>query len=782
MKKEPQNNDSNPGQLQQVIYKYVPYWPVFVILFVLTGLYTAWYLYSTTPGYAVTASIKINDEKKGQEYSKAEQMLNSFTSKYVVENEIEIIGSIPVLTRVVKELNLCAPVFQQSGWRGAKVSSGYQSSPIEVQVKNTRRVSAPKINKIYFTYDEKNQTVDIAGKSYPIDQWVKTPYDTLKFVKNPRYYPAPQTKEKTEEPKYFFALFNEEAMAKILKGTFSASAINKQATIITLRLGDTNPERGKAIMDAIVSAYHNLSQDKSNEIAHNTLAWLDKRIENVSRELDSLETGIKNFRSKTGTIDIGEQGRMYLSGAQQTDQQYNTYQLQLFALEEVDSYIKSKDANGNIGASMINSSDPVLRDLLEKLSLAETRYEQLRPTTGENSPAMISIREEIAKLKPRIAENIQNQRRIINGQMSQLKQKNNEYASRLSTIPANERELIEVSRAQQTKNDVYSYLLARKEEISYQLNTANYINLFVDYPTSSNGPVSPNINLMMLMSLVLPIGLGIGLISLKDLASSKVLYRADVEKLTSYPFAGEIIYEKIDYTRSRSFAQEQFRHLRNSLKYYSEPEVPLKRVLVTSSIMGEGKSFVSVNLAKSYARSGKKVALLELDLYRPKLREFFGMEELPGISDYLAGQANENEIIFPISDSPGLFLVPSGTIQEDASEYLVGPNFEIFLNYLDTKFDVLIIDSAPVKAISDAYVIAHFVQLTLFVIRHKHTPKSIIGNMDHEIESHNMKNVALVFNGIKGRGFGKFSFGYGHGYGYDYKNTYEEYNRKKKSR
>ena len=134
----------------------------------------------------------------------------------------------------------------------------------------------------------------------------------------------------------------------------------------------------------------------------------------------------------------------------------------------------------------------------------------------------------------------------------------------------------------------------------------------------------------------------------------------------------------------------------------------------------------------------------------------------------------------PIEDNERLFLIPSGTIAEDASELLHSNNFEILLNYLDTQFDVLVIDSAPVEAISDAYVIAGFVDLTLFVIRHNHTPKSIVQNLDNTLASHNLHRVAIVFNGVKSRGYGKFSYGYGHGYGYDYKSTYEAYNKAKR--
>ena len=781
-KREIDKSENSSGQIHQMVNKYLPYWPIFLGLFVLSGLYAAYYLYTAVPAYKSTANILIKDEKKGEESSRIEQTINVFNNKNLVENQIEIIASIPVFKEVINKLNLCAPIYQQSGWRGLKIGTAYETSPIEIAVKHPDRIVSPKPNKIIFDFDAANQKVKIGGVQYPLNEWVKTPYDTLKFTANPRYsVPAP-SKKATAPPTFFFVLIPESAAIRGMEGSFSATAKNKLATIVELRINDTHPKRGEAILDEIVSAYHNLGIERNNVVARKTLEWLDKRLANVSVEIDSLESGIETFRRTTGTYDISEQGRLYLQGTQETDQMKNTYEIQLSALDEVENYIRSKQGTGTISPSMVNITDATLRELIEKLSLAESKYQQLRPTTGENSPIMLTVKEEINKLRPAILENIQNQKTSIRSGLSKINSVNRQYTSKLSTIPQKERDLLEVSRAKSTKNDIYAFLLAKREEVAVSIISSDYNSYFVDRPTSSNGPVSPNRNLILLIAIIIPLGIGISIISLKDMLNNKILYRADIEQLSTLPVAGEIVYEKNIYTEDsyRSFAKEQFRHLRNSIKYFGDKNIHTKRILITSSIMGEGKSFVSINLAKSFAKSGKKVALLELDLQKPKLREFFGIEEAPGISDYLAGHANEKEIVIELPATPGLFLVPSGTVSEDASELLHSNNFEILLNYLDTQFDILIIDSAPVKAISDAYVIVPFVQLTLYVIRHNHTPKSIVQYLDDELESHNVNNVALVFNGVKRRGYGKFSFGHGHGYGYDYKSTYEEYNKKKK--
>jgi tyrosine-protein kinase Etk/Wzc len=230
----------------------------------------------------------------------------------------------------------------------------------------------------------------------------------------------------------------------------------------------------------------------------------------------------------------------------------------------------------------------------------------------------------------------------------------------------------------------------------------------------------------------------------------------------------------------RSFIAEQFRLIRASLKHQGTPPGNVKRILITSCIKGDGKSFVSTNLAMSLARSGKKVALFELDLHQPKLRETFNIPSSSGITDYLLGNVSEDEIVFPTSKHANIFLIPAGHLVNDPSELLVNGKLEILFNYLDKKFDVLVIDTAPLKVLTDGLVIASYCNLLINVIRHNHTPKSLVEMLNTDMRSHGIENVAIVFNGVKNRGFGKNSYGFGHGYGYDIRSSYEEYSKKMK--
>jgi capsular exopolysaccharide synthesis family protein len=201
--------------------------------------------------------------------------------------------------------------------------------------------------------------------------------------------------------------------------------------------------------------------------------------------------------------------------------------------------------------------------------------------------------------------------------------------------------------------------------------------------------------------------------------------------------------------------------------------------MVTSSIEGEGKSFVATNFAISLARSGRKVVLVGVDLYQPMLNEIFSLEEGKGVTDFLLGEAEPREILMPTAID-NLSIVPAGNLVKTPSELLLNGRLEVLLNYLDAMYDMIIVDTPPVKPVSDAYEIAQYCNFLLFVVRHDYTPKVNLQMLDQEMDTHNIKDVAIVFNGVKKRGIGKYSYGYGYGYGYDDRVMYDEYGKRKK--
>jgi capsular exopolysaccharide synthesis family protein len=564
-------------------------------------------------------------------------------------------------------------------------------------------------------------------------------------------------------------------LAEILK----VSAASKQASVVMLRIRDEIPKRGEDILTEIINVYNILSIRKKNETATATLKFIDQRLEKVENELDSVEKGIQNYRNRTGMVDVNGQSGQYLRSIEQNDLQLNKMKLQMTMLGEVANYINTNAENGDLAASTISIGDPELAQLLAQLRSKILDYERLKKTTAINNPIIQSITDEISKIKLTIDLNIKNQQNNIRAGQNYLSGVSGQYYSQLNSVPLKERQLVEVSRQRNIKSDIYSYLLQKKEEAAYALKSTLPDSFIVEYPTSSEKPVSPQKPFLAALALLMPFVLGVSAIGLKDKITGKVMFRSEINQITNMPVIGEVIFDKkasniIDQTRSRSFVHEQFRQIRTSLRHSERILGGMRRLMVTSSIEGEGKSFVAGNIAVSIANTGKKVVLIELDLYQPKLFDMLDSDLELGVTDYLLGNTTKDKILGATSIK-NLFFVPAGNLVESPSELLLSAKLELFLSELDEEFDMLIIDTPPVTPISDAFEIAALCNYIIFVVRHDFTPKANIRIVEEAFDAHQINNVGIVFNGIKKRGQGKFSYGYGYGYGFDDRMRYEQY-------
>ncbi len=767
--------------LQKALFKYMPYWPLFLAILLLTFGALFFYIKVTPPLYETAASILIKDEQKGQEDSKMEEVLNLFGTKKIVENEIEILQSNETLGRVIKKMKLYAPVTAEIGWGGMIARSAYLTSPIVVEVPEPEALKNSE--KIYFVYNEANNSVLVEGVSYPLNKIVPTKYGRMRFLKNDKFEKFSDFKATA----FYFNLMDFNKVIKNVSQSLVITAVSRQSSVVNMKIKDETTKRGEEILNQIVDAYNFASIERKNGVAAKTLRFIEDRLKNVSSELDSVEGSIQRYRDQSGSVDLSEQSRLYLQSIEENDRQSNDLNLKLSALDEIENHVQSNSgsAGGGIPSTM-NINDPTLTQLLEKLNTSESEYQRLRQTTAENNPIVQAIQDDINKTKPKILENIRNQKKSLQAGKSYLNQVSGKYSAMVSSIPKKERELVEVSRQQNIKNEIYSFLLQKREETAYSISSALPDCYMIDRPASSIYPVSPKKPLLGLLAMVFPFVIGGLFINIKDSLNRKILYRTSIEQLSKFPIIGELIYEKLDNPlvtagSDSSFLSEQFRLIRTSLKYQGNPAGNTKRILVTSSIKGEGKSFVSSNLAISLAKSGKKVALLELDLHQPKLSSMLNIGKEIGLTDYLSGKTTISEIIFESYVHPNMDILPAGNLIEEPSELLGNGKLEKLLEFLDAKYDHIIIDTAPVKAIADALSVAPLSNLILYIVRHDHTPKAHIELLDEEMKSFHIDNVAIVFNGVKNRGFGKSAYGNGYGYGYHVKSSYDGYKKKKKT-
>jgi tyrosine-protein kinase Etk/Wzc len=753
--------------VQQLLFRYLPYWPLFVVMLIL-GLTTAYiYIRYAVPVYEANASILVKDEKKGVNDAKMVDQLNPFASNKIVENEIEMVRSRGLLDKVVKNLHLYAPVYEEGK---VNIVPAFTKSPVQLVVETPDSLIAS--DKIYFSYDKNKKIVTVEGKQFPLDQWVSTNYGSpWKFVANPYY-------ESWHAPKpMFFQLIEPKYVIDYLDDKLSVTSTSKQSTVITLKVKDAVPVRGKLILTELIKQYTQESVKDKNELALNTLKYVEENLAARKRELDSVDRSIERFRNENRVVDISAQGQQYLSGSSVNDAELGKIDAQLSVLREVESYVRSKGSGIPIVPSTAGL-DPLLVTLLSKLYDAESKYKQLIATTGENNPMALQIKQEIDQLRPAILDNIASGKRNLTSQRASLASSGGKYNSLLSTIPEKERELTFISRDRDIINAHYQELLRQKAETEMSLSATVADNRVVDAPEASSKPVSPNVLFVYLVCVLGAIGVAVLIIALKEGFNRTVLFRSEIENYTNVPVIGEVIYDTsgqpivISHDR-KNFIAEQFRQIRTSLSYLGISSKK-KKILITSSIPGEGKSFIAANLAISLALTDKKVVLLEVDLRKPKLSEIFGISSTSnGISNYLIGEKEADEIIKRTEVNPNLFIISAGPIPPNPSELILNGRIQELLVYLENAFDFIVIDTAPVSPVTDAYLLSQFCDSTLYVVRHAYTPRIYLQLLDENNRVRGLKNLALIFNGVKSRGIGKG--GYGNGYGYGYGMGYGDY-------
>lgn len=773
------NNDEEEVSLREMINKYLSYWPYFALLLVI-GLTSAWlYLRYTLPVYETTASLLIKDNKNSPGGNLGPlEAFDLFGSANSVENEAAILKSRTLMQNVVRNLHLYAPIFV----KGRILDQpAFAITPVKVEAQNPDSTKGPKPGQkpeeIYFNYNKDKGLVEMNNLYYPLNKFISTEYGVIKFIPNSNFViPVNDNDEEEKEPKqFYFILKNVEATANALLLETDVTT-DKVSNVINLKIKNEVPKRGESILNELLKVYNQAAILDKNMLAGNTLKFVEDRLKFVSQELDSVESGLENFKSRNQITDITAQGQIYLQTVAANDQKLSEIDMQLAALDQVEKYVKTGGSVGGIvSISSVTIPNPAFSANIQRLSELELQYTQLKKTVPANNPQLQSLVDGINKLKPTILDNVVNQRKNLLASRNDLSTVNNSYNSMLRSVPEKERELLSISRQQAIKNNIYTFLLQKREETALSYASTVPDSRIIDHAQTDDKPVSPKRILIYLAALIVSLGLGFAILYIKDLLTYTIQEKSEIERFTKTPILGEMVYDTsnspiVITEGKRSFIAEQFRQLRTALGYVGIDKTH-KRILITSSISGEGKSFIAVNLGISLSLMGKKVILLEGDLRKPKISDLLTISRTDGISNYLIGKKEINDIIKE-TGIENLSLITSGPIPPNPSELISNSKFETLLSELEIGYDYVIIDTAPIGPVTDAFILSPICDTTLFLVRHGYTPKLFVKKLEELRRANALKNPVIVFNGIKAKGPGGYGYGaygkYGYGYGYGY--------------
>ena len=379
-KKKHNNQGPDINVFQLLMFRYYPYWPLFAIASV-SMLLVAWiYLQLASPVYEATATLIIKDERKGVENAKMVESLNVYTSKKIVENEIEVLKSRSLLRETARILHLTSPVSED----GLVFSySAYTSSPVIVEVSNMDAMVEEKRIEIF--YNQKNQQVQFEGQPYPLDTWIDTPYGQIRFIKNP-YLTRPSNKQ------LFVSFLDPQNVMEDLLNNISILPSNKLSTVINLSFKDPIPLKAENILNTLMESYNRASINDKNSLASNTLEFVESRITLIEHELDSLEHVIELYKTSEGIVDLSEQGKVFLKNVADNDQRLTELNMQLAALDRVEEYLVQKGTSEKLVPTTLGLDDSGLAALIKKLYDAEIEFARLKQTTAQNNPILVSLR------------------------------------------------------------------------------------------------------------------------------------------------------------------------------------------------------------------------------------------------------------------------------------------------------------------------------------------------------------------------------------------------------
>lgn len=731
--------DSNNVALRTYLLPYLRRWPWFVLSLSLALAGAYGYLLYKQPIYRIQASLLLQDEKRGNVQANPLKELDGYSPKKVVENELEVLRSSTLMNRVVTDLHLDTRYFRKAMVGKREI---YAESPIWVLVASGNPALYEKMLELNFPTSE---TVRINNHAYPLNQLLQTPYGRLRILTRQPVGPATGP--------LLVQVMPEAAAVGMYLGNLKAEPTSKTSSVIHLTLDDAVPQKGEAILNALINAYNQAAITDKNKVAANTVRFVDKRLRMVAGELAAVEKSVERYKSTLGITDLSAQAQSFLQTTQQNDAQLNQVTIQLAVLNDLQKFISAQsDKRGGTPAT-VGLNDPILLGQIDKLSQLELQRDQLLQTTSEENPLLQTVDNQIKATKTNVSQNIQTMKAMLTSSQQQYQAKNQQIAGVIQTIPQQERMLMDITRQQAIKNNLYTYLLQKREELAVTFAAAIADSRTIDAAKSSGGPVKPVAIVIYALFGLVGFLVPTAAIAGRNVLNTRVLRRNDVEDNTVVPILGEVMNKRhrdvlVVTQHNRSVVAEQIRTIRTNLQLGQGAASDSQVLLVTSSISGEGKSFISLNLGASLALLRQPTVILEMDMRIPRLHQSFNIDNSTGLSTYLNGEATLDEILQPVPGHPNYFIIPSGPLPPDPSELLSGPIVKQLLRLLRERFRYVILDAPPIGIVTDAQVVAPYADATLFVVRHGVTPRHSLKNLDVLYREQRFQNMRIILNAV----------------------------------
>ncbi len=785
--------------IQELLFKYLIHWPWFVGAVIVCLIAAYVYLYIATPVYNISATVLIKDDKKGGNSNNVAGLdelglSGLITSSQSIDNEIEVLRSKTLVKEVVNYLNLYV-TYQDDDQIPSKEL--YKTSPVQVSMIPQEAENLKKNIVIEMVVQPQGSLdVNVKMRDKEIQKHFEklpailpTDQGTLSFFQTKDSISSKKMEEVSypvQDVRHITATISQPMnVARGYCENLSIEPTSKTTSVVTLSLKNSSLQRGQDFINQLLEMYNRNTNNDKNEIAQKTAEFIDERIGIISKELGSTEADLETFKRDAGITDLSSDAQIALTGNAEYEKKQVENRTQISLVEDLKKYLGHNEYE--ILPSNVGLKDITLAAQIDRYNEMLIERKRLLRTSTENNPAIINLDTSIRATKANVQATLEGTLQGLFITKADLDREAKRYMRRISDAPGQERQYVSIARQQEIKAGLYLMLLQKREENAIMLAaTANNAKI-IDDAIADVIPVSPKRSIIYLAALCLGIAIPVVVIYLIDLTKFKIEGRADVEKLTSVPIAGDIPLTDEKNTKEGSIAvfenqnnlmSETFRNIRTNIQFMLQNDK--KVILVTSTVSGEGKSFTSANLAISLSLLGKKVVIVGLDIRKPGLNKVFNLSSKEkGITQYLANPEMDLMSLVQSSDvNRNLYILPGGTVPPNPTELLARDGLDKAIEILKKNFDYVILDTAPIGMVTDTLLIGRVADLSVYVCRADYTHKAeytLINELYHEKK---LPNLCTIINGVdlKKRkygyyyGYGKYGkhYGYGKRYGYGY--------------
>lgn len=757
-------------EIKEVLRPYFRRFYWFIISAAICLILSYLYLKTKTTVYEVSASVLIKDAKSnpGSQDFAALRDISGFgkIGSNGVENEMELLKSKKMMQKVVQNLHLESTVYQKGKFKNTELYG--KTSPIMVQVVNEKPDTKYYKEPIELKISGNNITLsnkELAPLKTTFDKTISLRFANIIITKN-KDYVAP--KEATND--FLLNIASETQVTDSFQSNLKVALMNKDVTVIKMTMNYPEVNKAKDILNTLIRVYNNDAIEDKNSESKKTAEFIEERIRIIGNELGEVESRKERFKESNRITDLETEAKLGLQSSAETRGKLLEIDSQLEITNALLGYVNKQGTSavlpGNVGLDNASATSNI--SVYNQLVLEKNRL--LENATPQN-PLVIDLTKQINSMRNSVVESLAKNRSALQVAKGNYETENKTIVGQISKIPSQEKTFREIERQQQIKENLYLLLLQKREETAVSLAVTAPKARVVDEAYVNPIPVAPKGSIVLLMGLMAGMLIPFIVIYLIRLFDDKVKDKKDLDKLSNgKTLLGEIPslnrgQNELVMANDLTPMAEAFRIVITNMNFMLPKKEKGKVVYVTSTVKGEGKTFVSVNLALTLASPKHKVIIIGADIRNPQLQRYNPSRKgLDGLTEYLYNDDEKIEDIIHISSfNKYCDVIYSGSIPPNPADLLSNGRFEILIDQLKLIYEYVIVDTAPLMLVTDTFLNADLADATLYVTRSGFTEKSLIDFANKQINSKRIRNAAFILNDVS-----KDNLGYGNKYGYGY--------------